>query len=151
MKALFRSLYGIIPFKRQLFTVLRSVWTPSESVWQHFYFEGKFNFNVNGKKVWLQNHNSLMETAIFWTHTYVDEKTSLALWNKLCEKSDHIYDIGGYDDSIGLGISIHEVVSTEEDDGALIENNRFADIHDGKWGGADVPGMGVFTHEQTTM
>jgi len=64
---------------------------------------------------------------------------------------NHIYDIGGYDDSIGLGISIHEVVSTEEDGGALIENNRFADIHDGKWGGADVPGMGVFTHEQTTM
>ena len=30
---------------------------------------------------------------------------------------NHIYDIGGYDDSIGLGISIHEVVSTEEDDG----------------------------------
>jgi hypothetical protein len=64
---------------------------------------------------------------------------------------NHIYDIGGYDDSIGLGISIHEVVSSEEDGGALIENNRFANIHDGKWGGADVPGMGVFTHEQTTM
>ena len=64
---------------------------------------------------------------------------------------NHIYDIGGFEDSIGLGISIHEVVSSEEDGGALIENNRFANIHDGKWGGADVPGMGVFTHEQTTM
>ena len=67
---------------------------------------------------------------------------------------NHIYDIGGYNDSIGLGISIHEVVSSEIDGGALIENNRFSNIHDGKWAGAaglDVPGMGVFTHEQTTM
>ena len=67
---------------------------------------------------------------------------------------NHIYDIGGFNDSIGLGISIHEVVSSEIDGGALIENNRFSDIHDGKWAGAaglDVPGMGVFTHEQTTM
>jgi len=67
---------------------------------------------------------------------------------------NHIYDIGGFNDSIGLGISIHEVVSTEVDGGALIENNRFSNIHDGKWAGAsgiDVPGMGVFTHEQTSM
>jgi hypothetical protein len=64
---------------------------------------------------------------------------------------NHIYDIGGYNDSIGLGISIHEVVSSEIDGGALIENNRFSDIHDGKWVGTDVPGMGVFTHEQTGM
>ncbi|MEE2747262.1 MAG: thrombospondin type 3 repeat-containing protein [Candidatus Thermoplasmatota archaeon] len=67
---------------------------------------------------------------------------------------NHIYNIGGYNDSIGLGISIHEVVSSEIDGGALIENNRFSNIHDGKWagaGGIDVPGMGVFTHEQTSM
>jgi len=67
---------------------------------------------------------------------------------------NHIYDIGGFNDSIGLGISIHEIVSTEVDGGALIENNRFSNIHDGKWAGAsgiDVPGMGVFTHEQTSM
>jgi len=67
---------------------------------------------------------------------------------------NHIYDIGGFNDSIGLGISIHEVVSSEVDGGALIENNRFSNIHDGKWAGAagiDVPGMAVFTHEQTTM
>ncbi|MDP6334143.1 MAG: hypothetical protein QF479_05855, partial [Candidatus Poseidoniaceae archaeon] len=67
---------------------------------------------------------------------------------------NHIYDIGGFNDSIGLGISIHEVVSSEVDGGALIENNRFSNIHDGKWAGAagmDVPGMGVFTHEQTSM
>jgi hypothetical protein len=67
---------------------------------------------------------------------------------------NHIYNIGGFNDSIGLGISIHEVVSSEVDGGALIENNRFSDIHDGIWAGAtglDVPGMGVFTHEQTTM
>ena len=66
---------------------------------------------------------------------------------------NHIYDIGGFDDSIGLGISIHQVVSSEIDGGALIENNRFSNIHDGKWagaGGIDVPGMGVFTHEQIT-
>ncbi|HJM67906.1 MAG TPA: thrombospondin type 3 repeat-containing protein [Candidatus Thalassarchaeaceae archaeon] len=67
---------------------------------------------------------------------------------------NHIYDIGGYNDSIGLGISIHEVVSSEVDGGALIENNRFSNINDGKWAGAagiDVPGMAVFTHEQTSM
>ncbi len=67
---------------------------------------------------------------------------------------NHIYNIGGFNDSIGLGISIHEVVSSEVDGGALIENNRFSNIHDGIWAGAtglDIPGMGVFTHEQTTM
>ncbi|MEE2747368.1 MAG: DUF1565 domain-containing protein [Candidatus Thermoplasmatota archaeon] len=67
---------------------------------------------------------------------------------------NHIYDIGGFNDSIGLGISIHEVVSSEVDGGALIENNRFSNIHDGRWagaGGIEVPGMAVFTHEQTSM
>ena len=67
---------------------------------------------------------------------------------------NHIYNIGGFNDSIGLGISLHEVVSSEVDGGALIENNRFSNIHDGMWAGAmglDIPGMGVFTHEQTTM
>ncbi|MEE3082473.1 MAG: SAP domain-containing protein [Candidatus Thermoplasmatota archaeon] len=68
---------------------------------------------------------------------------------------NNIYDIGGHDDSIGLGISLHEVRSSVAGGGALIENNRFANIHDGVWmfGPTPVPtpGMGVFAHEQTGM
>jgi len=66
---------------------------------------------------------------------------------------NHIFDLGGYNDSIGLGISLHEVNSENESGGALIENNRFSNIHDGIWYIAGVPiptpGMGVFSHEQS--
>ncbi len=94
MKNLLRKIYSILPFKRTIFTFIRAVWTPPESIWQHFYFEGKFTFKVNGRTIRLQNHNSLMETAIFWTNTYLDEKVSMKLWNKLSEKSNWIFDIG---------------------------------------------------------
>ena len=69
-------------------------------------------------------------------------------------RGNEIYDIGGVGGSIGLGISLHEVHSLNEDGGALIEYNRFADIHDGLWGGLPgidglpTPGMGIFAHEQ---
>ena len=62
---------------------------------------------------------------------------------------NHIYDIGGYNDSIGLGISLHEVVSSEVDGGAIIENNRFSNIHDGQWLGMPTPGVGVLALEET--
>ena len=69
-------------------------------------------------------------------------------------RGNEIYDIGGVGGSIGLGISLHEVHSVNEGGGALIENNRFADIHDGLWGGLPgvdglpTPGMAIFAHEQ---
>ncbi|MED6298296.1 MAG: DUF1565 domain-containing protein, partial [Candidatus Thermoplasmatota archaeon] len=69
-------------------------------------------------------------------------------------RGNEIYDIGGVGGSIGLGISLHEVHSLNEGGGALIENNRFADIHDGVWGGVPgvdglpTPGMAIFAHEE---
>jgi hypothetical protein len=64
---------------------------------------------------------------------------------------NHIYDIGGYDNSVGLGISLHEVVSSELHGGALIENNRFSDIHDGEWFAIPTPGMGVLAQEEVPI
>ena len=64
---------------------------------------------------------------------------------------NHIYEIGGFNDSIGLGISLHEVVSEQIDGGALIENNRFSNIHDGLWLGVNTPGMGVVAQEEIAI
>ncbi|DAC50503.1 MAG TPA: hypothetical protein HA340_03575 [Candidatus Thalassarchaeaceae archaeon] len=64
---------------------------------------------------------------------------------------NHIYDIGGYNNSIGLGISLHEVVSTEVGGGAIIENNKFSNINDGQWAGVPTPGMGVVAQEEVLI
>jgi FkbM family methyltransferase len=94
MKALIRRLYQLIPFKIFIFRIIRAVWLPPHTIWQHFYFSGKFPFYYNGKKLWMYNQNTSFETSVFWQGYINEEKTSVHYWSILCRYSDVIVDIG---------------------------------------------------------
>lgn len=91
-----RFFYNFIPFKRFFFAGIKSVYVPSESVYKHLYFNGKFKVNVGNKRYfWMYHHGYQLENEIFWqgiTGKY--EAKSLEIWLKLAENSSCIFDVG---------------------------------------------------------
>jgi FkbM family methyltransferase len=96
MKKLVKSIYTLLPFKKEVFTLLKFVWTPSESIYQHLHFKGVFSVYVDSiKKFRIKHYGFQLENAIFWSGlTKGWEKESMKLWIRLCEDSDVIVDIG---------------------------------------------------------
>jgi FkbM family methyltransferase len=95
MKVLLKKIYKSIPFKQQIFSVVRSVVTLPNSISKHLYFDGQVSFKV-GKKTVLMNQTSLdVENTLFWRGVEgCWEKVSVGLWLKLCEEATNILDIG---------------------------------------------------------
>lgn len=96
MKKILKKLYNLLPFKRELFYVVRAVWKPKESVFKHLKFKGVINVKVDDSKRFRINHYGYqVENEIFWKGlTNGWEKESIKLWIKLCEKATVIFDIG---------------------------------------------------------
>ncbi|MDJ1504699.1 FkbM family methyltransferase [Xanthocytophaga agilis] len=96
--SLVKRIYQAIPFKRQFFEIVRSVYVPPRSVFRHLFFGGKFKVQV-GKKFFYMNHYNthgfVIEDGLFWQGLGVGrEGFSLRLWQKLSEQSEVIFDIG---------------------------------------------------------
>jgi FkbM family methyltransferase len=95
MKELFRSLYKMIPLKRQIFLLFRSIYTPPRAIYQHLYFEGQFEAEMFGIHFSMVNHNTKLETQVFWGGAGgYEEKHSLKLWAKLSRDAHTILDVG---------------------------------------------------------
>lgn len=94
MKKLLRHLYQQLPFKRQVFELIRTYFTMPESSWKHLYFEGRFKVFFNDHVYWFTNYNSTFETSIFWIGTLADEKKSVEAWATLAKHSSLIFDVG---------------------------------------------------------
>lgn len=96
MKKILKRIYTLIPFKQEIFTLLKKVWTPKESVYRHLYFKGVFTVPIDKNHSFkIKHYGYLVENEIFWAGlTNGWEKESLKLWIKLCETSDVILDIG---------------------------------------------------------
>lgn len=96
MKKAWRMLFRLIPFKREMFSVLRFFWHPSESVYKHLHFKGVINVPVKQSASFkIVHHGFQIENEIFWAGlTNGWEKESIRLWIRLCEESDVIIDIG---------------------------------------------------------
>ena len=96
IKKIFKGFYNFIPFKQQIFSILKIFWTPPESIFKHLHFKGKFKVNINQSKSFMLNHFGLQcENEIFWMgwkHNW--EKESIKVWGKLCKDSQIILDIG---------------------------------------------------------
>ena len=96
MKTIFKTIYNLIPFKRNIFTILKTIWSPPETIFKHLHFKGTFTVQIDQSRRFKINHYGFqIENEIFWrglTNSW--EKESLKLWIKLCEESQTIVDIG---------------------------------------------------------
>jgi FkbM family methyltransferase len=95
MKRFLKKLYKNLPFKRQLFSAVRSVYVPPKSIAQHLYFNGVFAVKCGNRKVKMRHYGYQVENLIFWYGLENGfEKESVKLWMKLCKKAEVIFDIG---------------------------------------------------------
>jgi FkbM family methyltransferase len=95
-RAVLKRLYLGIPFKKQIFSLVRKVWTPPWPIMQKLVFEGSFEVPIpDGRTVVLNHTFSQIETEMFWEGIVNGwEKTSLTLWLKLARRAKIIVDAG---------------------------------------------------------
>ncbi|TVR39421.1 MAG: FkbM family methyltransferase [Cryomorphaceae bacterium] len=96
MKKLLKTIYAALPFKRQIYSGIRAIWTPPESIYKHMHFKGVFSVPINESRSFQVNHFGLkIENDIFWNGLVGKwEKESLKLWVKLCENAQVVLDVG---------------------------------------------------------
>jgi FkbM family methyltransferase len=88
--------YKTVPFKKELFSLIRSVWRPRK--YKSLRFDGDFSVAVN-KEVSFRMMSEVdrygVETEFFW-RGFGDawESESLSLWVRLCEGAGTILDVG---------------------------------------------------------
>ena len=68
MKKLLKTIYNLFPFKKEIFTVLKTIWIPDESVYKHLHFKDVFTVSINNSKKFKMNHlrGLWIENEIFW-------------------------------------------------------------------------------------
>ncbi len=95
IKKIFKSIYTAVPFKREIFSLLKLFYNPSHSVYKHLYFKGKFKVKVDNNFFYINHYGYQIENDIFWKGLEgARESTSLSLWVKLCKRANVILDIG---------------------------------------------------------
>jgi len=96
IKALIRKIYSFIPFKKQVYQILRYLWLPKESVYKHLHFKGIINITVNDHSTFkMKNYGYSEETQLFWVGLAgCWERQSMKIWIELCKSSQVIFDVG---------------------------------------------------------
>ena len=96
MKAIFKKIYSLIPFKKQLFETVRLFWTPPHSVYKHLHFTGTINLKIDNHGAFKMKHEGTeIENDLFWKGlTGGWEKISMQYWIRLCQNARVILDIG---------------------------------------------------------
>jgi len=96
MKKLVKVLYSLLPFKRELFSFIKFFYLPPQSIYKHLHFKGIIKVKVDKLRSFKINHHGyVVENEIFWSGLENGwEKASIALWIKLCENADTVFDIG---------------------------------------------------------
>lgn len=96
MKNIFKNIYDFVPFKREVFLILRYLWKPDANIYKHLHFKGIIKIKIDGQTNFKMKHYGFqVENDIFWSGLTGNwEKESLQLWIKLCKKSNFIVDIG---------------------------------------------------------
>jgi FkbM family methyltransferase len=95
MIRLLKSLYHILPFKQSLFSIIRKIWKPGESIYRHLHFKGIFTVDLGNKASFkMQHYGYTLENDIFWAGLSGWEKETISLWTRLCSNANVILDIG---------------------------------------------------------
>jgi FkbM family methyltransferase len=103
-KKIFKKIYSSIPFKKEMFSILKFFYTPSERIYKHLHFNGIFKVKIDSENYFKIHHISKVEeNEIFWNGLYGGwEKKSIFLWTKLSKTSNIILDIGANTGLYGL-------------------------------------------------
>lgn len=96
MKVFLKRLYEALPFKKQLFSLIRAAVSLDKSVYEHLHFKGRFTVAVDARRSFsIRHHGFELENEIFWRGLRNGwEKVSMNLWIELCGRSPVILDIG---------------------------------------------------------
>jgi len=96
MRQLVRSTYNILPFKREIFAVLRKFVGLKERHYKHLHFKGIFDVEIDEQHSFRMRHYGFeLENSIFWEGIRGGwEKASVSLWIKLVSDAKVILDIG---------------------------------------------------------
>lgn len=96
MRKILKKIYSIIPFKKNLFTIVKSIFNPEEKIYKHLHFKDVFTVKVKeGISFRMRHYGHQLENNIFWKGlTGRWEKQSMELWIRLNEKANVVMDIG---------------------------------------------------------
>jgi FkbM family methyltransferase len=97
MKKRIKKIYSRIPYKREVFGLIKKFWLPSSSVRKYLYFSGAFEVVLdNGCSFQINQNEFPIENEIFWQglRNGIHEKVSIEIWMKLVPQSKVIFDIG---------------------------------------------------------
>jgi FkbM family methyltransferase len=95
LKLLLKKVYAIIPFKKQLFTLLKHLYVPPQVTFRHLHFTGWFSVEIEkGKTFSIYHYGFEIENEIFWKGLRGWEATSLEIWIQLSKTSSVILDVG---------------------------------------------------------
>lgn len=95
LKNIIKLVYSWVPFKKELFSLIKVFGTPPPSFYQHLHFKGEIKVKVENKTFQLNHHGFQIENEIFWEGlTGGWEKVSIGLWIELCKRSTCIIDVG---------------------------------------------------------
>jgi FkbM family methyltransferase len=96
IRRFFRNFLRILPFKKPVYSLLKRLGPPPESIYRHLYFNGPFDVKYQGKKVFkLVHHGHIEENEIFWNDLDNGwERKTISLWIELCRNKQNILDIG---------------------------------------------------------
>lgn len=95
IKSLLREVYQKIPFKKNLFLLIKGFIELPPEIYRRLYFEDEFLVKVEDKSFRIHNGRQLVENEIFWKGLFGSwEKMSLYLWAELSKRSEVILDIG---------------------------------------------------------
>jgi FkbM family methyltransferase len=110
-KTFLAQIYATIPFKQQVFEVLRTYIPLPERIYRHLHFKGVFTVHVDRTRNFrMRHHGYVIENEVFWGGLAGWEKVSLELWKRLCEGSRVILDIGA---NTGLYALLAQAVNPE--------------------------------------
>lgn len=96
MKDLLKKIYHALPLKKEVFTIVKKMWVPPMSVFQHLYFHDTIEVDAGDeKKFKMVHYGHALENELFWKGLYNGwEKYSMRVWAQLSEKAEVVFDIG---------------------------------------------------------
>ncbi len=96
MKKFISILYNSIPFKAEIFNVVKKVWSPPHSIYKHLHFKGIINIKVDDSSAFKMHHYGFeLENEVFWKGLENGwENVSVGIWKKLIRDAKVVFDVG---------------------------------------------------------